>query len=36
VNLADFNGIQTSPFFGQTNAALNPRQIMLQITFSFH
>jgi hypothetical protein len=36
VNLADFNGIQTSPFFGQTNAALNPRQIMLQITFNFH
>jgi hypothetical protein len=36
VNLADFNGIQTSPFFGQANAALNPRQITAQITFYFH
>ena len=36
VNLADFSGIQTSPFFGQANAALNPRQFMLQITFHFH
>ena len=36
VNPGDFNGIQTSPFFGQANAALNPRQIMLQLTFYFH
>src|SRR5262249_1118507 len=36
VNLADFNGIQTSPFFGQANAAHNPRQITAQITFYFH
>jgi hypothetical protein len=36
VNLADFTGIQTSPFFGKANAAYNPRQILLQITFYFH
>ena len=36
VNLAEFNGIQTSPFFGHANAAHNPRQIMAQITFYFH
>jgi outer membrane receptor protein involved in Fe transport len=33
VNLADFNGVQTSPFFRQANAALSPRQINLQIIF---
>ncbi len=36
VNLADFNGIQTSPFFGQANAANSPRQIALQIIFYFN
>ena len=36
VNLANFNGVQTSPFFGQANAALNPRQISLQIIFYFN
>jgi hypothetical protein len=36
VNLADFNGVQTSPFFGQANAANSPRQIMLQIIFYFN
>lgn len=36
VNLAGFNGVQTSPFFGQANAANNPRQIMLQIIFYFN
>ena len=33
VNLADFNGVQTSPFFRQANAANSPRQITLQIIF---
>jgi hypothetical protein len=36
VNLAEFSGIQTSPFFGRANAAHNPRQITLQVTFYFH
>jgi hypothetical protein len=36
VNFSDFNGIQTSPFFGRANAAHNPRQISLQLTFYFH
>jgi hypothetical protein len=36
VNLADFIGVQTSPFFGRANAAHNPRQVSLQITFYFH
>jgi hypothetical protein len=36
VNLANFNGVQTSPFFGQANAALNSRQISLQIIFYFN
>src|SRR5262249_20454463 len=29
VNLADFSGVQTSPFFGRANAAHNPRQITM-------
>jgi hypothetical protein len=33
VNLVDFNGVQTSPFFRQATAANSPRQIMLQIIF---
>jgi Carboxypeptidase regulatory-like domain/TonB dependent receptor-like, beta-barrel len=36
VNFADFNGVQTSPFFGQANAANNPRQITLQMIFYFN
>ena len=36
VNLTGFNGIQTSPFFGQANAAHPARQISAQITFYFH
>jgi hypothetical protein len=36
VNLADFNGVQTSPFFGQANAAHPARQITLQLNLYFH
>jgi Carboxypeptidase regulatory-like domain/TonB dependent receptor-like, beta-barrel len=36
VNLAGFNGIQTSPFFRRANAANDPRQISVQLTFYFH
>lgn len=36
VNLTSFNGIQTSPFFRRANAAHDPRQISVQITFYFH
>jgi hypothetical protein len=36
VNLADFNGVLTSPFFGRANAANSPRQILLQINFYFN
>ncbi|MBI1766051.1 MAG: TonB-dependent receptor [Acidobacteria bacterium] len=36
VNLADFNGVQTSPFFGRANAAYDARQLRVQINFNFH
>ena len=36
VNLADFNGVQTSPFFRQANAANSPRQITMQIILYFN
>jgi hypothetical protein len=36
VNLEDFNGIQTSPFFGRANAAHPARQIALQLNLYFH
>lgn len=36
VNLAEFNGVQTSPFFGRANAAHPARQITLQLNFYFH
>jgi hypothetical protein len=34
VNLANFVGVQTSPFFGRANAALTPRTI--QLSFNYH
>jgi len=36
VNLENFIGIQTSQFFRLANAAHDPRQIRLQISFYFH
>ena len=36
VNLVNFIGIQTSPFFRRANAAHEPRQISVQLTFFFH
>ncbi|HKQ72903.1 MAG TPA: carboxypeptidase regulatory-like domain-containing protein [Blastocatellia bacterium] len=36
VNLQNFIGIQTSPFFRRANAAHDPRQISVQLTFYFH
>jgi len=36
VNLEDFNGVQTSPFFGRANAAHPARQITLQLNLYFH
>ncbi|HEX4948116.1 MAG TPA: TonB-dependent receptor, partial [Blastocatellia bacterium] len=35
-NFANFNGIQTSPFFGRANAAQEARQVMLLVNFNFH
>lgn len=36
VNFADFNGVQTSPFFGRANAAFDPRHITILVNFNFH
>jgi len=36
VNFADFNGIQTSPFFGRANAAHDARQITIHVNFNLH
>ena len=35
VNLANFVGVQTSPFFGRANAALAPRTIQLSFDYRF-
>jgi hypothetical protein len=35
VNFTDFNGVVTSPLFGQPNRALNPRRIELAARFGF-
>ena len=35
VNFADFNGVVTSPRFGQPNRALNPRRVELSARFAF-
>jgi len=35
VNFTDFNGVVTSPLFGQPNRALNPRRIELAVRFGF-
>jgi hypothetical protein len=35
VNFTDFNGVVTSPLFGQANRALNPRRIELTVRVGF-
>ncbi len=35
VNFTDFNGVVTSPLFGQANRALNPRRIEMSVRFGF-
>ena len=35
INFTDFNGVITSPLFGQPNRALNPRRIELSARFAF-
>jgi len=34
-NLAGFNGVLTSPFFGTANRALSPRRIEVSLNFRF-
>jgi hypothetical protein len=34
-NFSDFNGVLTSPVFGQPNGALNPRRVAFSLRLSF-
>ena len=35
VQLNNYSGVMTSPFFGKANNARNPRQIQLALRFNF-
>jgi hypothetical protein len=35
INYTEFNGVVTSPLFGQPNRALNPRRVVISALFGF-